>query len=320
MAKCSRGCSSSTTTGTGLSRTSPQRAGSALFPYAASELIAGDLDGDVDADILVFNSAGGTAVQAFANDRVWRYHPVLSPGATLAPGLRSCAAGGPRWRRRPGSHPLLRRQDSPLVERRGNPVCRGDWPRWADVRYWRRQRGSAGRFSRQHDPGARSHRRGPQGFRPAGRAVLRSTVVPQGLAALESIAAYPAQPGRSERARRAKRRRGIRRQRPAARAHRVRRKVRGLLLPDPGAQALVRGRLSRTPQTRCEGRAIEHGRRGCGRRGGAGSAAVPRPGGERPRGRGAHFDAPLLWACRRDRRRLRARSLARRLCSRSKRA
>jgi len=63
------------------------------FPYAASELIASDLDGDVDADILVFNGAGGTAVQAFANDRVWRYHPVLSPGATLAPGLRSCAAG-----------------------------------------------------------------------------------------------------------------------------------------------------------------------------------------------------------------------------------
>ncbi|MBI4606098.1 MAG: CRTAC1 family protein, partial [Planctomycetes bacterium] len=64
--------------------------GTASLDLAAAELVAADLDGDIDADLLVIDGRSGAAV-VFANDRMWRYRRVEV--AARAPGVASAAGG-----------------------------------------------------------------------------------------------------------------------------------------------------------------------------------------------------------------------------------
>ena len=45
------------------------------FDFPAVELLVSDLDGDVDADIVLLDGSGASAARAFSNERVWRYGP-----------------------------------------------------------------------------------------------------------------------------------------------------------------------------------------------------------------------------------------------------
>ncbi len=74
-----------------------QASGIPVLDFPAVELVAADLDGDVDLDFLVFDGATGAA-HAFANDRVWKYHRVDAgdageDAAPKATGLVSTAGG-----------------------------------------------------------------------------------------------------------------------------------------------------------------------------------------------------------------------------------
>lgn len=70
-----------------------EEAGAQSFGFAAVELVVTDLDGDVDADLVVIDGGTGEAY-IFENERLWRYRlKERGPDAPLAPGAVASTGG-----------------------------------------------------------------------------------------------------------------------------------------------------------------------------------------------------------------------------------